>query len=453
MTLLSSSPPSRLPLPIRMADTTALLTDRYELTMLEAALQSGIASRRATFEIFGRGLGDRGYGVIAGSARLTTLLDRFTFQAMELDYLERNSICSRETIDYLTNFRFSGSIFAYPDGEVYFPFSPVLRVEASFGEGLILETLLLSVLNFDSAIATAASRMTLAAQGRALIEMGSRRTNEDAAVAAARAAYIAGFGATSNLAAGQRYAIPTAGTMGHAIILAHDSEAAAFRAQKTVMGDATTALVDTYDTMNGIRTAIETFGPSLAAIRIDSGDPATTAVRARRLLDSLSATKTQIIVSGDLDEAAIAQLGGAPIDGFGVGTKLVTGSGAPTAGFVYKLVAIERGGERIAVAKQSESKTSDGGAKTAYRRTRAKRMIDEFSLDPTTALSPTSADELRELQIPLIMHGDPVIDDDIERWRRIHGDSLAELGPAAEVLAATSPLFTCHYIGPGTLHA
>jgi nicotinate phosphoribosyltransferase len=436
-----------------MANETALFTDRYELTMLEAALHSGIAGRHATFEIFGRGLAGRAYGVTAGAARIANLLDRFTFSDVDLEYLGHNSICSAETLAYLANFRFSGSIYAYPDGELYFPFSPVLRLEASFAEGLILETLLLSAMNFDSAIATAASRMVLAARGRALIEMGTRRTNEDAAVAAARASYIAGFQATSNLAAGQRYAIPTAGTMGHAIILAHESEAAAFRAQKAVAGDATTALVDTYDTMNGIRTAISTFGPSLAAIRIDSGKPAETSIAARQLLDSMSATKTQIIVSGDLDEAAIQSLEAAPIDGFGIGTKLVTGSGIATAGFVYKLVAIERGGERIPVAKQSEAKTSDGGAKTAYRRIRNRRAIDEFSLDPRTSITSTSADELRQLQLPVIVQGEAVIDDDLERWRRLHQESLLELGSSKDLLSTKTPLLQCHYIGPGTLQS
>ncbi len=419
--------------------------------MLEASLQSGIGTKRATFEIFGRGLGGRAYGVIAGTARIAALLDGFTFGEADLDYLGRNSICSKETCAYLANFRFSGSIYAYPDGELYFPFSPVLRVEASFAEGLILETLLLSALNFDSAIATAASRMALAARGRTLIEMGTRRTNENAGIVAARAAYVAGFAATSNLAAGQQYSIPTAGTMGHAIILAHDSEAAAFRAQLAIAGEATTALVDTYDTLNGIRTAIDVFGPSLAAIRIDSGDPFATSTAARHLLDTLGATKTQILVSGDLDEASIARLRDAPIDGFGVGTKLVTGSGVPTVGFVYKLVSIERAGEHIAVAKQSEAKTSDGGAKTAYRRTRARHAVDEFSIDPEVAISSTSADELRQLQIPVIVHGESVISDDLERWRRVHQESLAELEPREDLLSITTPLFQCHYLGPGML--
>lgn len=434
-----------------MAEHTSLFTDRYELTMLEASLQSGIGTKRATFEIFGRGLGGRAYGVTAGAARVGTLLEGFTFDEADLDYLGRNSICSKETLDYLANFRFAGSIYAYPDGELYFPFSPVLRLEASFAEGLILETLLLSALNFDSAIATAASRMALAARGRTLIEMGTRRTNENAGVVAARAAYIAGFAATSNLAAGQQYAIPTAGTMGHAIVLAHDSEAAAFRAQRTIAGEATTALVDTYDTLNGIRTAIDVFGPSLAAIRIDSGDPFATSIAARQLLDSLGATKTQILVSGDLDEAAIHRLHDAPIDGFGVGTKLVTGSGIPTAGFVYKLVSIERGGEPIAVAKQSEAKTSDGGAKTAYRRIRAQHAIDEFSIDPEAIISSTSADALRPLQVPVIVKGERVIDDNLEHWRRLHQESLEELGSYEDLLSATAPLLQCHYLGPGTV--
>jgi nicotinate phosphoribosyltransferase len=437
-----------------MSSRSALLTDRYELTMLEAALVGGVADRAATFEVFGRGLSGRSYGVVAGTGRLASLIKGFRFGDEELAYLEEAGVCGQATLEYLRDFRFSGDIAGYPDGELYFPFSPILRVDAPFAEGLVLETLILSVLNFDSAIATAASRMRVAAGEATLIEMGSRRTHEEAAVAAARAAWIAGFDATSNLEAGRRYGIPTAGTMGHALVLAHPSEADAFRSQQAVMGNATTALVDTYDTQLGIRHAIEVFGPSLAAIRIDSGDPYQTAKRSRRLLDELGAHKTRIIVSGDLDESRILALQGAPIDGFGVGTNLVTGSGVPTAGFVYKLVAIEQEGRLVAVAKQSESKTSDGGRKSGYRRIREGRAIEEFSLDPEARIVSTTSDVVRPLEVQVIAHGEPVLEDHLDSWRLRHTESLAELQAPREALVSPDPLdalLSCRYLGPGML--
>ena len=167
------------------------------------------------------------------------------------------------------------------------------------------------------------------------------------------------------------------------------------------------------------------------------------------LLDSLGATKTEIVVSGDLNERVIQQLASEPVDGFGVGTQLVTGSGSATAGFVYKLVSIERAGRLIPVAKQSEDKTSDGGRKTAYRRLRDGQALEEFSVDPETRISPADGDELRQLQVPVITNGKVVLTDQLDRWRVLHQDSLAELGEFN--LFASQPLFTCRYIGPGTI--
>jgi nicotinate phosphoribosyltransferase len=242
----------------------------------------------------------------------------------------------------------------------------VLTVSGTFGEAVLLETLTLSILNHDCAVAAAAARMVTAAGDRPLIEMGSRRTHEEAAVAAARAAYLAGFSSTSNLEAGRRYGVPTSGTAAHAFTLLHDDEADAFRAQLDAHGADTTLLVDTYDIAQGIRTAIEVAGPDLGAVRIDSGDLAVLAREARRLLDSLGATKTRVVLSGDLDEWAIAGLSGAPVDMYGVGTSVVTGSGAPTADMVYKLVEVDG----RPVAKRSEHKATQGGRKTALRRHR-----------------------------------------------------------------------------------
>jgi nicotinate phosphoribosyltransferase len=342
-----------------------LLTDRYELTMLAAALADGTAGRDSVFEVFARRLPHgRRYGVLAGTGRFLDALADFHFGDAELDALRAQGVDDPRLLEHLAGFEFTGDVDGYAEGDFYFPGSPVLTVHAPFGQAVLLETLALSVLNHDSAIASAGARMVGAACGRPCIEMGSRRTHEEAAVAAARAAVLVGFAATSNLAAGARYGIPTTGTSAHAFTLLHDDEAAAFRAQVATLGVGTTLLVDTYDTERGIRTAVEVAGPGLGAVRLDSGDLTVQATRARDLLDSLGATGTKVIVTSDLDEYAIASLAAAPVDGYGVGTSLVTGSGAPTMGMVYKLV--ERDG--VPVAKNSEGKRSVGGRKHAVRR-------------------------------------------------------------------------------------
>jgi nicotinate phosphoribosyltransferase len=239
-----------------------------------------------------------------------------------------------------------------------------MGVGGGFAECVVLETIVLSVLNHDCAVAAAAARMVTAAKGRPLIEMGSRRTHEEAGVAAARAAYLAGFGSTSNLAAGLRYGIPTAGTAAHAFTLLHDDEVAAFASQLLALGHETTLLVDTYDITQGIRNAIEVAGPRLRAIRIDSGDLSVLAAQSRALLDELGAPDVKIVVSGDLDEYSIAALRAEPVDAYGAGTAVVVGSGAPTASLVYKLVEVEG----RPVVKRSENKRTVGGRKTAVRR-------------------------------------------------------------------------------------
>ena len=358
--------------------STALLTDRYELTMLASALRDGSAGRHCVFETFARRLPDgRRYGVVAGTARLLDVLESFRFGPDELAALAAAGI-DAPTRDALADWRFTGDVDGYPEGELYFPGSPVLTVAGTFGEAVLLETLVLSVLNHDCAVASAAARMVVAAGDRPLIEMGSRRTQEEAAVAAARAAYLAGFASTSNLEAGRRHGIPTAGTAAHAFTLLHDSEAAAFKAQVEVHGVGTTLLVDTYDIAQGIRTAVEVAGPGLGAVRIDSGDLTVLAHQAREQLDSLGATGTRIVLSGDLDEWALAALAAAPVDAYGVGTSVVTGSGAPTAGMVYKLVEVDG----RPVAKRSEHKSTHGGRKIALRRHRATGTATEEVLVP-----------------------------------------------------------------------
>jgi nicotinate phosphoribosyltransferase len=339
-------------------------TDRYELTMLVAAIADGTAMRQCVFEVFTRRLPDgRRYGVVAGTDRALDAIARFSFTADELEWLRANGVVDAVTAEYLRTYRFTGDVAGHPEGEVYFPDTPVLTVRGTFAEAVVLETVLLSILNHDSAVAAGAARMVVAANGRPIIEMGSRRTHERAAIAASRAAYLAGFDTTSNLAAGWTHAIPTAGTAAHAFVLLYADELDAFRAQVRSLGPSTTLLVDTYDITRGIEHAVAAAGTHLGAIRIDSGDLGVLAGQARAQLDRLGNTATRIVVSGDLDEYAIAGLAAAPVDVYGAGTAVVTGSGAPTAGFVYKLVEVDG----RPVAKRSEHKASSGGSKVVLR--------------------------------------------------------------------------------------
>jgi nicotinate phosphoribosyltransferase len=369
--------------------TVSLLTDRYELSMLQSFIADGSVHKKAVFETFARRLPTgRRYGIVAGVGRLMDLLGDFAFDDDEIQWLLHERVIDQAMATYLEDFRFSGDITAYREGSAYFPNSPVLTVEGTLGEAILLETLVLSVLNHDSAIASAAARMVVAAKGQPLIEMGSRRTHEGAAVAASRAAYIAGFGSTSNLAAGYLYDIPTRGTAAHAFTLSYETELEAFRSQVATHGPGTSLLVDTYDIAQGIRNAVEVAGPDLGAIRLDSGDPVIESKKARTLLDSLGAGFADIVVTSDLDEFEIDRIleFQAPVDSFGVGTRLVTGSGHPTVGFVYKLVEIEAyDGTMRPVAKKSKNKTSIGGRKYVTRGygSRMNLVSETFTDHPT----------------------------------------------------------------------
>ena len=387
-----------------MLSTTALLTDRYELTMLQAALKSGKANRRGVFEVFSRTLaGGRRYGVFAGTGRLLELIKAFRFSSEEISWLLSEKVIDQPTANWLANYKFSGDIHGYAEGEIYFPYSPVLIVESSFAEAVILETLILSVLNYDSAIASAAARMVTAAGNRSVSEMGSRRTGEFSAVAAARAAYIAGFSATSNLEAGRSFGIPTMGTASHAFTLLHDSEKQAFSAQLEAFGSTTTFLVDTYNIEAGIENAISVAGTKLGGVRIDSGDLPIEVAKARQLLDKLGATDTKITVTNDLDEFAIASLAAAPVDAYGVGTSVVTGSGVPAAGFVYKMVAYQNeSGEWHEVSKQSAKKTNLGGKKHAVR----SHEQDVATAELISASNIDVSSDQRQLLVELVMQGE-----------------------------------------------
>ncbi|MGP5082252.1 nicotinate phosphoribosyltransferase [Corynebacterium variabile] len=407
------------------AASTALFTDMYELTMLQAALADGTADRRCAFEVFTRRLpNERRYGVVAGTARVIDAVKNFRFTAEQLDGLP---FLDGRTRTYLENYRFSGQIDGYREGELYFPNSPILTVRGTFAECVVLETVILSILNFDSAVASAAARMVTAAEGRPIIEMGSRRTHEDAAVSAARAAYLAGFVSTSNLEAAARYGVPVGGTSAHAWTLLHTDadgrpdEKAAFKAQIESQGVGTTLLVDTYDIRQGVANAVEVAGTGLGGVRIDSGDLGVLARQVRDQLDALGAYDTKICVTSDLDEFAIASLRSEPVDTYGAGTSVVTGSGAPTAGLVYKLVEVDG----THVHKRSRGKASHGGAKQALRACRSTGTaveevawsIDEDAPDLGGVLNTV------QLTVPLIRDGEPV-------------DDLASLDESRDHLAA-----------------
>ncbi|MEU7280868.1 nicotinate phosphoribosyltransferase [Streptomyces sp. NPDC045431] len=429
--------------------STALFTDQYELTMLQAALRGGTADRRSVFEVFTRRLPEgRRYGVVAGTGRVLDAVENFRFDAGVLGFLREHGIVDEPTLAWLADYRFGGDIWGYPEGEVYFPGSPILRVEGSFAECVLLETVILSILNHDSAIAAAASRMSSAAGGRRLIEMGARRTHELSAVASARAAYVGGFDSTSDLAAGFRYGIPTVGTSAHAFTLLHDTERDAFRAQVDSLGRGTTLLVDTYDVTEAVRTAVEVAGPELGAVRIDSGDLLLVAHRVRQQLDELGARDTRIIVTSDLDEYAIASLAAAPVDAYGVGTQLVTGSGHPTCSMVYKLVARAESADvrapLVPVAKKSlGAKMSIGGRKWAARRLDADGAA-EAEVVGTGPVPAGLAD--RQLLVELVKGGEVVAREPLEAARERHIAARAGLPMSATQLSRGEPVIPTEYV-------
>jgi nicotinate phosphoribosyltransferase len=426
--------------------STALLTDHYELTMVQAALRAGTANRRSVFELFPRRLPEgRRYGVVAGVGRALDAIERFVFDDEILTVLAEHDVVDEATLEWLSTYRFSGDIWGYPEGEVYFPYSPLMIVESTFAEAVVLETLLLSILNHDSAIASAASRMTWAANGRPCIEMGSRRTHEEAAVASARAAYIVGFDATSNLAARQRYGVPTAGTSAHSFTLLHDTERDAFTAQVESLGRATSLLVDTYDVAEAVKMGVEIAGHELGAVRIDSGDLGVLASQVREQLDDLGATSTRIIVTSDLDEHAIAALAAAPVDGYGVGTALVTGSGHPTCGFVYKLVAREGDdGVMVDVAKKSKDKISIGGRKFALRRRNSSGVAEAEVIG--IGVPPVDDGDDRSLLVPLVEAGEVVGREDLKTTRARHLTSREELPMPARQLSRGEPVIPTEHV-------
>lgn len=429
--------------------------------MIDASLDSGLAQRRSVFEVFNRRLpAGRRYSVVAGIGRLLDAVERFRFGDDELGYLREHRIVRPETIEFLGDLRFTGSISGYPEGECFFPGSPVITVEGTFAEAVMLETLVLSILNHDCAVAAAASRMITAAHGRPCLEMGARRTHEEAAVAAARAAAVAGFAGTSELEAARSHGMTPIGTAAHSFTLLHDDECAAFDAQIAALGPGTTLLVDTYDVSQGVERAVAAArraGGELGAVRLDSGDLVAQAFRVRKQLDDLGATTTRIVVTSDLDEYAIAALNAAPVDSYGVGTKLVTGSGHPTAELVYKLVArANDAGEMIPVQKESTSKKSTGGKKFAGRVLDDGTAVEEVTVitdDPEMAATRLAQENARPLQVDLIRGGEI---DEAHRGPEAlaaaaerHVASRAELPYQAWRLSEGDPALVTRHIVPG----
>lgn len=429
--------------------STALFTDQYELTMLRAALQAGTADRRSVFEVFTRRLPEgRRYGVVAGTGRVLDAVENFRFDTDVLGFLRANRIVDEETLGWLASYRFGGDIWGYPEGEVYFPGSPILRVEGSFAECVLLETVILSILNHDSAIAAAASRMSAAAGGRGLIEMGARRTHELSAVAAARAAYVGGFDTTSDLAAGFRYGIPTVGTSAHAFTLLHDSERDAFQAQVNALGRGTTLLIDTFDVAEAVRTAVEIAGPELGAVRIDSGDLLLVAHRVRQQLDELGAVDTKIVVTSDLDEYAIASLAAAPVDAYGVGTQLVTGGGKPTCSMVYKIVARATSADPKAPSSRWRRSRWAGRPRwAAVSGPRGGRTCGGTPRPRCSAPERSPADLLdRQLLVQLVKGGGIVAREPLETARSRHFAARAALPVSATQLSRGEPVIPTEYI-------
>ncbi|MGH2957943.1 MAG: nicotinate phosphoribosyltransferase [Solirubrobacterales bacterium] len=414
------------------APETALLTDQYEITMAASYHRRGM-NEPSVFELFARRLPpNREWLLACGVGPVLRLISEMRFGDRELGYLAETG-CRDEFLDYLAEFRFSGDIEAMPEGTIAFATEPLLRVTAPRIEAQLLETLLLNQMNFQTMIATKAARVVLAAgggepgSGEGVVDFSPRRDHGvDAAMKAARASAVAGCGGTSNVAAAMRYGLRPVGTMAHSYVLSFESEAEAFRAFMEDNPDNALLLVDTYDTPEGVRRAIEASrrtGVPLAGIRLDSGDLAALSREARRLLDEAGIPDARILASGDLEEGRIAELcrGGAPIDLWGVGTDLGTSRDSPVVNGVYKLVADLRDGRWRGVAKTSQGKATLPGPKQVLRRFRSGQMAGDMV---------SAADEDLEgepLLVPAMRDGEIVLAEPMERMRERTDASLRAL--------------------------
>ena len=350
-------------------DTLGINTDLYELTMAAAYFEAGRLEERATFELFTRQLPpNRNFLVAAGLEQALHCVVNFGFTDPTLSYLRQLEIfrsVSSDFFDYLRDFRFSGEVYALPEGTPFFSQEPILQVSGPIIESQILETYLINTINFQSMVASKAARICLAGSGKTVVDFGSRRAHgPQAGVLAARSAFIGGCAGTSNVLASYEMGIPAYGTMAHSYIQFFDTESEAFRSFLQTFGSDSILLVDTYDTLAGVGKALQ-LGGGLKAVRLDSGDLAVLARKTRQLLDQQGHSEVGIIASGNLNEEQIQSFArlGVPIDAYGVGTDLVVAPDAPTCDLVYKLVEVIREG-----IPQPRIKTSEGKASLPYRK-------------------------------------------------------------------------------------
>jgi nicotinate phosphoribosyltransferase len=378
------------------------ITDLYELTMMAGYYASGMADRQATFELFVRKMpANRAYMVFAGLEQVIGDLLRLAFAPEQIEAI-RSWPAFHEVdpsiMEWLSSLRFEGDVWSVPEGTVVFPGEPLLRVSAPLPQAQWVETLLLASLAYPTLVASKAARVATAAGGRLLFEFGARRGHgPQAGLLAARAAYLAGFSGTSHVEAGRRLGIPVTGTMAHSWVQSFDSESDSFEAFARIFPHTASLLVDTFDTLEGVRRAAA-IEPPVQAIRIDSGDLGTLARQARVILDEQDRPMVKIMASGDLDEGRIAQLvaSGAPLDGFGVGTELITSRDAPALAMVYKLVELEGKGK----FKLSPDKTTYPMAKQVFRK---RDQQGRFLGDQVTRADETAEGE--PLLVPILRSG------------------------------------------------
>ncbi len=357
-----------------------LLTDLYQLTMLQAYLERGTLAT-AVFELFVRKRPPgRNFLVAAGLEQALQYLENLRFQDEDLGWIAESGLFKPEFVDFLAGLRFEGDVYAMPEGTLFFPDEPILRVVAPLPQAQLVETRLINIVNFQSMVASKAARSVLAAEGKLLVDFGLRRAHgAEAGLFAARAAYLAGFNGTATVLAGREYGIPLYGTMAHSFVQAHDSEVQAFEDFARTFPKNAILLIDTYDTERAARRVVELArklaadGIQIRGVRIDSGDLASHARHVRRILDEGGLSQAIIFASGNLDEEKLAALvqGGAPIDGFGVGTSLTTSSDAPFLDSVYKLQEYAGRARR----KRSEQKATWPGRKQVYRRYDGKGFL------------------------------------------------------------------------------
>jgi nicotinate phosphoribosyltransferase len=393
-----------------------LTTDLYELAMAAAYFENGV-EQRAVFELFIRRLPEhRSYLIAAGLEQALDYLAALSFTAEQIEYLQTHKSfqnVSAEFFDYLARFRFTGDVWAIPEGTAVFGMEPLLRVTAPIIEAQIVETFLLSTINFQTMVSSKAARIVTAAQGRSVIEFGTRRAHgTEAGLFAARAAYIGGCVGTSNVEAGFLFGIPTFGTLAHSFIMSFDREDDAFQAFLKVFPTSATVLVDTYDTIAAVKRLARDFGSAIPAVRLDSGDLLGLSKQARKILDDAGMTETRIFASGDLNEYKIAELisRGAQIDSFGVGTELATSYDAPALSGVYKLAAIEQSGGISLRMKLSHDKATYPGAKQVWRFTDgsgkyARDLVAQADEQPPLIEPEGSAGSWRPLLAPVMTQG------------------------------------------------